>query len=774
MTTFFPPAGAGANTYDPLRVRVTASGSAGIVSLTARRYHQRTGSDKTWASKSLPLDFKLVYYLDGKPISGVLGSPYTFMLDTRGYEDGLHAVWVVLVDGTDVHKVRSIGSTLKINNLGMIDGVGKAPTFGLENRGANFHSPLPDWVEIPTSRPAQTVTNYPYVASPPAHTMPDPSVMKNTRNWIVEPIAQLTSGLYQGTPSWYLDAEGWPYIDMAYFHSQPEIEPAMKRSWLNDFHDGERNNSATNPYSTLAFCKFGKKLFGLGVQGDFWEMNTDGAKKTLYGPRGDPTAIPPKDSRAFYDEEVGIGMNGEHDEFDCCIDFTQSLTVQDDWFVADMEHGRIVKIDTSATPAKLSVYVDGLPSVASLFITPDGTIVATLMPRVADGITYEAGLVVIDPQKQVRHLKIDLPGLATPMCVRPTSDYKAIVADQTGNWIYEIDPVTNESRCIASPKPQTGIAEIMPVEIAQQPSAPHTNWSWIDVDRLGTCGPVDDIFFVQYRGGGNNYAVRIPRYNTKPGPAAPIQNSSNGYVRVGAAEYVHEWTGHYPWAVAISPHEARMAFYGGGGDGVLMVRGRMPSDPKASFDITAYNLGRAVFGWGTIEGFPFGIRPSFTALYNHYGHQKLGLKTFDELAAMDDLTLATYIRDGLGGTTARPEIVGYPLACLMYFIRKNSILALAKAIPAPAKPADKIFPVISDVFAERFGDDTARITWTTNEPTLGYVAFGKNTNYHRWSEPEFGLTHQVMLKHLSSSVQFSIRAADTAGNVTFGPNMILT
>ena len=260
------------------------------------------------------------------------------------------------------------------------------------------------------------------------------------------------------------------------------------------------------------------------------------------------------------------------------------------------------------------------------------------------------------------------------------------------------------------------------------------------------------------------------------GPAPPIQTYSGGYVRVGAAEYVHEWTGHYPWAIAISPHEARLAFYGGGGDGILMARGRVPRDPPANFDILAYNLGRSVFSWGTIEGFPFGIRPSFTALYNPYGHQKLGLKTFDQLAEMDDLVLSRYIQAGLGGATVRPEIVGYPLACLMYFIRKNSILGLSQVIPAPIKPADRVPPIISNVMVSRNTGDSATVTWTTNEPALGYVAFGVDTNYYRWSEPEpfYALVHSVTLKHLPSTTRYSVRCSDTAGNVTFGPDTALT
>ena len=785
MTQFFQPLGyePGTSMYDFARLRVTQDRTSGIMTLTTRRYQQRTGSDKTWMSKPLPPDMKLVYYLSWesfkpKQISTVVGAPYTVVFDSRAYQDGMYSVFVVLVDGADAHKYRCIGGRIRINNSGQIDKIGMVPTHGLQNRGQNWDSPMADWVTIPQGRPKHAVTNYPYVNSPPANTLPDPTVMNASEKWIVEPIAQTSSGLYEGTPSWYRDDEGWPYIDLFYPHTQPELEQATDRAFLNDFYDGPRNNNSRNPYSTLAFCKFGKKLFGLGLMGDFWEMTPDGTTTTLWGPRGDPTAIPTRHSAAFYSQHVGVSL-GEEIEFDCCIDFTQSLTNKDIWFLADMEHGRIIQLDTSKSPAQASVYVKDILRVASLFALADGTLIASLLPTAGGGEGEgPKGLVVIDPNKAVRHLNIGLPYLDTPMCVRPTSDGKIIIADQVSHHIYEIDPVTNASRLVAAPGPQeadTLPGQFIPTKIPQNPGTPGRNWSWFDVDTKGTCGRKDDIFYVAYIGGGNNLAVRIPRWNTSKTPARAIHPTSKAMCTVGAAEYTHEHA-HYPWAVAISPHEARAAFYGTGGDGMVMIRGRVTSDPPANCDVIAYNLGRNVFRWGTIEGFPFGIRPSFTAMYGPYGHSKLGLKTFDELAAMDDASLAKYIQAGLGGTAARPEIVGYPLACLMYFIRCNSIERLARVIPIPVKPADKTFPVISDIFAEPFADGMARVSWTTNEPTLGYVAFGKNTNYHRWSEPEevFSLTHQVTLKHLSSSVQFSIRAADTAGNVTFGPNMILT
>ena len=48
----------------------------------------------------------------------------------------------------------------------------------------------------------------------------------------------------------------------------------------------------------------------------------------------------------------------------------------------------------------------------------------------------------------------------------------------------------------------------------------------------------------------------------------------------------------------------------------------------------------------------------------------------DDLALWDDAKLAAYIQAGMGGTVPRPEIVGGPLADLVYFIRQQSVYGM--------------------------------------------------------------------------------------------------
>ena len=55
--------------------------------------------------------------------------------------------------------------------------------------------------------------------------------------------------------------------------------------------------------------------------------------------------------------------------------------------------------------------------------------------------------------------------------------------------------------------------------------------------------------------------------------------------------------------------------------------------------------------------------------------------------------------------------------------------------PSISRPA-----VIVSVTVTPIDATSARIDWTTDEPTLGFVEFGPSAAYHRWSELEDGYT----------------------------------
>lgn len=752
MPSFFPPIS------DHYKfIRPNATGRTGVISLSLRLFDFFYGFESNWASKAAPPDMSVIYTLDGRPISGEIKWPYTASFDSSRLLHGYHALAVILVDAVNAAQYRVLPRQIKIESYNVV--MSRVPTFGFSNRIANNFTVAADWVGIPAARPVQAPMVYPAVVAPPAHTMADPAKYRNAANWILEPLHQTSSELYDVTPSFYNDADGDAHVGLFQGFTQPEMEASMDRLWKLDFHDGARNNNSISPYSTFAYDWNSPDIYGVDVIGRFFKITPDGTVTTLFGPRGNPTVIPYKDDPGFYSQRIGVVTDGSLPDLSCSGDLAQHRSKPHIWYVPDMDRYRVVEIDLSEPTAMMKTYVTGIRIPAGIFAMPDNTLV------IAEMGTHEArvdipGIAVVAPDKSIRRLDMTGVNLPNPFCVRPTSDWKIICADQANNHTYEFDPAGGAVRQITNHS-KLG----PPTQIANK------QWTWIAVDRLGAIGPLDDIVWVQYSNKQNVSNYRIGRHEDIAVAPKPFWTSSGGYCRVGAAQYVHDQMGHYPWAVAISERECRVLFYGGGGDGVLSYRGRVASDPPAEFDLTAFNTGKGVFRSGTIRGFPHGMRPTFTALLNLQGNGRLGIPCFDEIAAWPDDRLIRWIQTGMGGAVARPEIVGYPLACLMYFIRKNSTQGLLRRIPAPAKPADGVFPMISDVVTSTAG----LVTWKTNEPTLGYVAFGSSAAYHRWSDPErvFETSHQVKLEYMPAACHISVHCTDQAGNVVFSPDVKL-
>jgi len=90
------------------------------------------------------------------------------------------------------------------------------------------------------------------------------------------------------------------------------------------------------------------------------------------------------------------------------------------------------------------------------------------------------------------------------------------------------------------------------------------------------------------------------------------------------------------------------------------------------------------------------------------------------------------------------------------------------ATPAPDNP-DRTAPAITTVAASQNGSTAATVTWTTNKPTLGFVAWGSTSGTHfGWSplESSYSTSHSLSLANLPTGQQiyFVVRAKDQAGN----------
>lgn len=300
-------------------------------------------------------------------------------------------------------------------------------------------------------------------------------------------------------------------------------------------------------------------------------------------------------------------------------------------------------------------------------------------------------------------------------------------------------------------------------------SATQANWVWIDVDRKGNVGPKDDVFMAISVGSPGNMSVyRVSKEGTFIGDMGKTGPAPHGPSAI-------DLFGHYPWAIAISETEARILAVGIGNDGLCMLRPIQAGDPTPNDILSSHWLlwlrGLEIYERGTIPEFPWTSRPSFSSLWGSLGFGRV-VGTFDDIVAdyPGDDELATFIRAGMGGSIARPEITGNDMAALIYFIRRYSTQqGVLNLYRPPATSTDRTQPVISNVQVQSIGNRSMRVTYTTDKPTLGFAAWGLDENYYGNSDVEtaYSTAHSLTISNFPSNVStfhFSILAKDQIGN----------
>lgn len=199
---------------------------------------------------------------------------------------------------------------------------------------------------------------------------------------------------------------------------------------------------------------------------------------------------------------------------------------------------------------------------------------------------------------------------------------------------------------------------------------------FLDVDRHGTCGPVDAAWCVLW---GVNFTdtitVAVGDHWTE---AIELNNINRGTDNLGPVPELEKATGEFgsggnsvgPFTIAIHDREARIALSSMARNTMIVLR-----PGRETYDRERLKRGRLVWFLGTtLEAYTAGTRrPGFSETHGRAGRNFLGLPTVDDMALWDDVRLATYIQAGMGGTVPRPEITGEPLADLMYWIRQQSV-----------------------------------------------------------------------------------------------------
>ncbi len=721
-----------------------------------------------------PTTEQIVYLVDGIPVSPVLSSPFAFTWDSTKVADGNHVLSALLVDGPSDLASYSVEPAVIVvdNNPGPVTAAQRVPSIGISHQSMRLASATPDWVTFPAGRqpPHGAAHPYPYQAVPPAHALADPAKALVQANWVLEALNVANTGLYSGRPRYFQTKGG--HVVSKQHNTQAGSTSEFAAPFLRQHggFDGPRDDNAVSMYSTFVPEPNGPNWLGIDLSGRLFRVFADGAVATLAGPvtKRDflPYDIVDQTISAATRDQMQMEVKGNFDggrlfklSTDLAIDPRNANIV----YVADAGNRRIAKVDLSVVPAQVSTFAgsgmsgtqDG-PSAGATFVEPWSIAMAS------DGTLYVADR----GGNAIRKISADgamvstvvnaANGITAPFVIRLDSQGNIILGENKTALVKRIAPLAKTVSNVAT--------------------ACASEWMWLDVDRKANIGPKDDMLVICGTGGnGNTVMLRISADGTRNSQVL----DGNGGRQQGNVTYVQDAHGHYPWIVAIDDEEARIMTGGFGDTGLHMLRMSLPGDASLTgYDGALYSQGREIFRRGTVVGFPFGARPSFTSLLGETGHGYLGLKNFDDLIGYTDAELIAYIQAGMGGAVPRPEITGKDMRALLYYVRNNMLTAMTQ-LPVPmALPTDKTPAVIANVTVTPIDATTARITWTTDEPTIGFVEFGPNLAYHRWSDIESGYatSHSQLLKFLPAgkTIHFAIRAKDEAGNQTLTADRTFT
>jgi hypothetical protein len=729
------------------------------------------------------------YMVDGKP-SGtyVVGPPLQWEWNSADVPDGTHVLSVRVVDSNGAtypaDQLRTEAQTVVVQNQGPVNGAQKVPIPGFYYH-SDHEPPAIDWLNYSGVLTPNKVYPYPHNFISPSSSV----LLRDPRNWFVEPLTETRHGLYTSSPQFYTTQKGG-VIAEAYI---PEAGDTIEGSYSQVEHhynlDGGRDDNTVDPYSTIVPAPDGTGWVGIDLGSRLFRIGFDGSVTTLAGfqfrrnvLQYDYRDLTVSDSQ-WHAKATLIG----NDHFEAPTDLTFDPRNPNLVYVADTEAHRIAKVDLSARPPVISTYAgikgthgyhDGPALTAtfnepySLIMAADGTMyVADFMNSAIrkvspDGATVST-LVGLQPVPPATVVAANRDTYSSPTPVRFASAFvpypQVLRFDSAGNIVFG-ESVTRAIRLIDL---QTRM--VSRIQLMNARTSPGHSWIWLDVDTVGAVGPKDDILVAQSVGApGNDNFWRI----SHDGSVVSNMGGDGGPIGDGpATRQVEDRSGHYPWIIAISKTEGRFVTSGFGTTGLSSWRILQPNDPAPNLDVMTYVRGKIIWKTGTVPGFPWGARPALSSIGGERGTGHLGvIPTFDDLMALypTDAALGTFLQSGMGGSVPRPELTGNDLRDLIYFIRRTSLKGGSLSPVSPGSSStDKQPPVITHVKALRLDSTSARVAWITDKPALGFVAWGSTPYYQGWSNPEtnYGATHSMVVTGLSKTqIHFSVVAKDLAGN----------
>lgn len=325
--------------------------------------------------------------------------------------------------------------------------------------------------------------------------------------------------------------------------------------------------------------------------------------------------------------------------------------------VADSGAGAVIRVDRKATPWASSVLASGLGHVTSLREV-GGVLYAVSNP---DGAVHE-----IDPATGAHRVLCTVP---RAFWIDYDSQGRILVCTDTRR-VYRIDRSTGLS-----------LAQLISDAYTSKVIQP---WITLECDRAGALGYRDALYIASVQGtAGSHVCLRVGADGESLGPwfGWPMgggNNASGDHAQCGDPH------GHYPWTAAILGQD-------GGDDAGLFTLGkaeangalivpRSPGWKPMSAEINSLTgKGRQVIYWGTSPGAADAkLVPSFTTQMNSRGG---GLIDYEHLASMPLADAVAFVRGGMAGSYARPNITANDMRCLMLAAHAGSQQYLIEGAP---------------------------------------------------------------------------------------------
>lgn len=774
---------------------------SGVLSLNLQ-FETRGGVVETISGVSLR------YTIDNQPVGPVLANNFAWLFDTSTIADGAHTLSVLYVNepapGTSCYTLLGRQYVFVVSNSGQaITGSQVVPAVAPPLGNGLILPQYADFVTYPGSRTHSAPHPFGYSFIAPANSGANPADL-----W-AEPLLSPSSITGEPLPAYWQLKNGSIVEDPLYsslFYCDDLRQPAwlfdlMGSTWeqRKAYFDGSQDDVGISSYTTFTANLDGPGYYGVGLDGRLILLNMDGSVQTLAGWVA-KRAITPFE---YLDDSIPLSaVQGQQQligNFDAQFNFASDLAIDPrnhaHIFVADMNNHRIAMIDLSQSPPVISTYagvvgqpgyLDG-PAASSLFNQPSSLAIA------ADGTMYVADaenslIRKIDPARNVTTLVGLGPSqepstnvvAAAPLTYAPLSAVPFASAyvnypnslrfDSVGNLALA-ETVTQTIRYInLSANTVTTLAQISPVG---NPFGEHIG---LDVDRKGNVGNRDDII-VTLVAAEQNGLFRVPIAGTTAVPPPTVTaHATNPLYSGHSVKSAVPWTVE-PWSAAIDDQEGRLLVSGVQSTGVVSLRLVQTTDPAYKLNLADYSAGRNIWITGTAANFPFGSRPSFAALHGVEGHSGLGnVLNFDDMVSMTDAALGSYLQSGADGSVPRPELTGNDLRNVIYYIRRTA--TGGDLVTPGADSTDQTAPTIGVVAATQTDSTDAKVTWTTSEPTLGFVAWGTTSgNYFGWSPIESGYatSHSVAVSNLPAgqTIYFMVLAKDQAGNQGVSPEQTL-